>query len=147
LLLAGFFLEENRSRLGLGALRLSLEAQAALLSYDWPGNVRELEHTISRSALKAWSRQSGRPKILTVTAQDVDVPHSRAGQAEPAPSQEMHAVAVKPGQGLRQAVDDYERQLVLGALARNSDNWASTARELGLDRANLNRMARRLGIK
>ena len=33
LLLSGFFLEENRSRLGLGSLRLSADAQAALLAY------------------------------------------------------------------------------------------------------------------
>ena len=33
LLLAGYFLEENRSRLGLQSLRLSADAQAALLGY------------------------------------------------------------------------------------------------------------------
>jgi anaerobic nitric oxide reductase transcription regulator len=36
---------------------------------------------------------------------------------------------------------------VLDALARNKQNWAAVARELGLDRANLNRLARRLGLK
>ncbi|KAI0244170.1 Nitric oxide reductase transcription regulator NorR2, partial [Massospora cicadina] len=41
LLLAGFFLEQNRSRMGLGNL-LTSDAQAALLAYNWPGNVREL---------------------------------------------------------------------------------------------------------
>jgi anaerobic nitric oxide reductase transcription regulator len=40
--------------MGLNSLRLSTDAQAALLAYDWPGNVRELEHLIGRSALKAW---------------------------------------------------------------------------------------------
>ncbi|MDK6792817.1 sigma 54-interacting transcriptional regulator, partial [Escherichia coli] len=40
LLLAGYFLEQNRSRLGLSSLRLGADAQAALLAYDWPGNVR-----------------------------------------------------------------------------------------------------------
>ena len=35
----------------------------------------------------------------------------------------------------------------LDSLARNGQNWASTARELGIDRANLNRLARRLGLK
>jgi anaerobic nitric oxide reductase transcription regulator len=36
--------------MGLNSLRLSTDAQAALLAYDWPGNVRELEHLIGRSA-------------------------------------------------------------------------------------------------
>jgi Transcriptional regulator containing GAF, AAA-type ATPase, and DNA binding domains len=58
-LLAGYFLEQNRSRLGLNSLRLSSEAQAALLAYDWPGNVRELEHLIGRSALKAMGQTPG----------------------------------------------------------------------------------------
>jgi anaerobic nitric oxide reductase transcription regulator len=39
--------------MGLNSLRLSTDAQAALLAYDWPGNVRELEHLIG-AALKAW---------------------------------------------------------------------------------------------
>jgi anaerobic nitric oxide reductase transcription regulator len=37
--------------------------------------------------------------------------------------------------------------LISAALERNQDNWASAARELGLDRANLGRMAKRLGMK
>lgn len=145
LLLAGFFLEENRSRLGLGSLRLGPDAQAALLAYGWPGNVRELEHLIGRGALKALARQPARPKILTMTAQDIDLLPLGAMDAEPAPGAQHVAGASE--QGLRKAVDAYERQLVQAALARNHENWASAARELGLDRANLNRMAKRLGIK
>ena len=53
LLLAGFFLELNRARLGLRSLRLSVAAEDALHRYAWPGNVRELEHVVSRAALKA----------------------------------------------------------------------------------------------
>ncbi|MDF9895323.1 UNVERIFIED_ORG: anaerobic nitric oxide reductase transcription regulator [Pseudomonas vranovensis] len=37
LLLSGYFLEQNRSRMGLGSLRLSPEAQAALIAYNWAG--------------------------------------------------------------------------------------------------------------
>jgi transcriptional regulator with GAF, ATPase, and Fis domain len=48
--------------MGLNSLRLSNEAQAALLAYDWPGNVRELEHLIGRSALKALGQHPDRPR-------------------------------------------------------------------------------------
>src|SRR5471030_3029947 len=75
LLLSGFFLEQNRSRLGLNSLRLSSDAQAALLAYGWPGNVRELEHLIGRSALKALGNCKERPKILSLSAADLDLPH------------------------------------------------------------------------
>ncbi|MGF6650624.1 transcriptional regulator with GAF, ATPase, and Fis domain [Paraburkholderia youngii] len=47
----------------------------------------------------------------------------------------------------RSAVTEFERNLVLEALIRNRQNWAAVARELGLDRANLNRLAKRLGLK
>lgn len=66
LLLSGYFLEQNRPRLGLRSLCLAADAQAALLGYDWPGNVRELEHLIGRAALKALAACRERPRILTL---------------------------------------------------------------------------------
>ena len=51
------------------------------------------------------------------------------------------------GADLRTQVTDYERQLVADSLARHQGNWAAAARELGLDRANLQRLARRLGVE
>jgi anaerobic nitric oxide reductase transcription regulator len=48
---------------------------------------------------------------------------------------------------LRLHLDDYQRQLIGACLERHQGNWASAARELGLDRANLSRLAKRLNIK
>jgi len=141
LLLAGYFLEENRSRLGLLSLRLSADAQAALVAYQWPGNVRELEHLIGRSALKALAGHRERPRILTLTAADFGIAESPVAASPSAPT------ASAPAADFREAVTAYERTLILDALARNDHNWASAARELGIDRANLNRLARRLGLK
>ncbi|TFY99836.1 nitric oxide reductase transcriptional regulator NorR [Ramlibacter rhizophilus] len=143
LVLAGHFLEENRSRLGLGGLRLDPGAQAALLHHDWPGNVRELEHLIGRSVLRALGRNEPRPRILTLAAADLQLPPAEpAGQAaQPAPAPEA-----SPGQGLRESVEDLQRRMVQDALARHGGNWAAAARSLQLDRANLARLARRLGL-
>jgi anaerobic nitric oxide reductase transcription regulator len=143
LLLSGFFLEENRSRLGLTALRLGADAQAALLAYDWPGNVRELEHLIARSALKALAGQAGRPRILTLAARDLGLVQAPPAQVSTAPP----ADAGGPDEDFRSAVATFERRMVADALARHQHNWAATARALGLDRANLNRLAARLGLK
>src|SRR5690606_25598265 len=55
------------------ALRLSHDAQAALLQYHWPGNVRELEHLIGRATLKAVARLQDRSRTLTVEAMDLDL--------------------------------------------------------------------------
>ena len=147
LLLAGSFLEENRSRLGLGGLRLDASAQAALLAHDWPGNVRELEHLLGRSVLKALGRQPQRPRILTLDARDLDLDLGRAGVDVPAapPGKPAAAPAVAP-LPLREAVARLEREHVAAALAEHGFNQAAAARALGVDRANLARLARRLGI-
>jgi anaerobic nitric oxide reductase transcription regulator len=145
LLLAGYFLEQNRSRLGLGSLRLSAEAQHALQAYDWPGNVRELEHLIGRSVLKALGQQAQRPKILTLDAADLDLRSTPSPVS--APTAPPSSAATLPTGGLREALDAYQRQVVQACLQRHGDNWAAAARELGLDRANLNRLAKRLGLR
>ena len=152
--LSGSFLEETRSRLGLGGLRLDGEAQAALLAYDWPGNVRELEHLIGRSALKALGRQQPRPRILTLTGADLDLAPSvavapvaaDAGEAAPARADTAGLVGAGAELGLRQAVEEFERGLVRACLARHQQSLARAARELRVDRANLARLARRLGV-
>ncbi|MNN42453.1 Nitric oxide reductase transcription regulator NorR1 [compost metagenome] len=146
LLLAGYFLEQNRSRLGLNSLRLSSEAQSALLAYDWPGNVRELEHLIGRSALKALGQHPNRPRILTLEAIDLDLRATTAPGTPPSPAVPLQASPLPEG-GLREAVDVYQRQVIEACLQRHEENWAAAARELGLDRANLSRLARRLGLR
>lgn len=152
LMLAGFFLEENRSRLGLGGLRLHPAAQSALLAQDWPGNVRELEHLISRGVLRALSRApsgtpaGGRARMVTLGQADLRddaQPPATATPTLPVPQ------AASPGaspQGLREAVESYERHLIDASLQRHHGSWAAAARELQMDRANLQRLARRLGL-
>ncbi|SDH50273.1 nitric oxide reductase transcriptional regulator NorR [Pseudomonas panipatensis] len=145
LLLAGYFLEQNRPRLGLRSLRLSREAQAALLGYPWPGNVRELEHLIGRASLKALAASPQRPRILSLGVADLGLEQglalAPASQATP-PTAASGAIAE-----LRPALDSFQRQLIAASLERHAGNWAAVARELGVDRANLNRLARRLDLK
>ncbi|MDZ4334366.1 MAG: sigma 54-interacting transcriptional regulator, partial [Pseudomonas sp.] len=143
LLLAGYFLEENRARLGLRSLRLTAEAQASLLAYSWPGNVRELEHLIGRAALKALAGCSERPRILSVDSAHLDLPTSQAA-ATPATQSAAEPHSELP---LREALDTYQKQLISQALSRHQHKWAAAARELGIDRANLIRLAKRLGLQ
>ena len=160
LLLAGNFLEQNRSRLGLGSLRLDASARAALLAHDWPGNVRELEHLVGRSALKALAGLATRPRILSLTAAHFDLPGRSAGMALAANAPTAPETTPLQGGGsttqpagaqaapdLRSSTEAHQRQRINAALAQHQHNWAAAARALGLHRANLLRLARRLGLE
>ena len=145
LLLAGYFLEENRLRMGLRSLRLNPEAQRMLLAHAWPGNVRELEHLISRAVLKALSGHAQRPRILTIEPQSLGL--DEAVDSLPLLPQALDVTAGVEGQGLKAAVDAYQRALIANALDRHQGRWTEVARELSVDRANLNRLSKRLGIR
>ncbi|NRQ42096.1 nitric oxide reductase transcriptional regulator NorR [Rheinheimera sp. YQF-2] len=143
-LLAGHFLELNRSRLGLRALRLAPDAELALLSYDWPGNVRELEHVISRAAIKALSQGAARSDIVTLGAELLDIDSV-------APAQN-HIVLNSPllqdtAITLKQAVSQLQRQMIQQALTQHAGSWSQAARQLELDPSNLHKLAQRLGLK
>lgn len=145
LLLAGYFLEQNRARLGSGSLRLSADAQQSLMRYSWPGNVRELEHVLSRAALRALASHDDRARVRTIDASmlalEVDSSY------EPRAPSELRPPRLAPGMGLRDAVDQYQRQLIEAALAEHQGSWSATARALGMDRSNLHRLATRLGLR
>jgi len=149
LLLAGTFIEENRQRMGLRGLRLSPEAQAALLAYPWPGNVRELEHLIARTALKARGRHASsaakgsRANIVTLGVEDLELVAPAGSVREAARESSGSAARIA---GLRTQVDAFQKRLIETTLAAHHGNLAAAARALELDRANLARLMARLGI-
>lgn len=144
LLLAGHFLELNRARLGVRSLRLSPDAEQALLGYDWPGNVRELEHVISRAAIKALGRNGSRQAMLTLDAALLDIPIGSGALPAPSAQIELDPAEVQP---LRLSVEACQREQIRRALAACDDNWSAAARLLELDASNLHKLARRLGLK
>jgi len=145
LLLAGFFLEQNRTRLGFRSLRIAESSEALLLNYPWPGNVRELEHVISRAAIKALSRGVVRSDIVTLTPDCFD----GLGTAPSAliPEELPQAESGKELPHLKLAVEQTQRSLIRQALHRTDQSWAQAARLLGIDASNLHKLATRLGLK
>ena len=143
LLLAGHFIEQNRTRLGVRSFRLSPQGEQALLSYSWPGNVRELEHVISRAALKTLGRAESRQAIITLEIE----PLEGTGPAQALDS----GVAASPPAGalqpLKQALEACQRQQLRLALERTKGNWAAAARLLEIDPSNLHKLAKRLAVK
>ena len=147
LLLAGHFLELNRTRLGLRSVRLSSAAEQALLAYAWPGNVRELEHVISRAALRLLSRGGERGAILTLEPELLDLDSAALPPAVSVPQGSGVALPVSAPQPLRVSVDACQRQAIRQALEAADGSWAQAARLLELDPSNLHKLARRLGMK
>lgn len=144
LLLAGNALERNRASLHLRGLRLSQESQQALLYATWPGNVRELEHTISRAALKAAAGGTGSDRIVTIETSHLDLAKPRLEETQPVRPEHEH---LDPkGLSLSAATDDFQRRLIEQTLSAQQGNWAAAARALGVDRGNLRRLAKRIGV-
>ncbi|MCH4563025.1 nitric oxide reductase transcriptional regulator NorR [Halomonas sp. EGI 63088] len=145
LVLAGHFLEINRTRLGVRSLRLSPAAEEALLAYAWPGNVRELEHVISRAAIKALSHGARRDDIITLEPAWLDIPGRAEVSSGAWERPEMSDEIAPPT--LRERVEQAQRQAIREALAACDGRWAAAARRLEVDASNLHKLARRLGLK
>ncbi|MDP2180312.1 nitric oxide reductase transcriptional regulator NorR [Methylicorpusculum sp.] len=135
--LSRFFLNQARARLGLERIDLSNDTLRTLENYSWPGNVRELEYVMLRAVLRA-SALRGRSLVLQPSDLDIGAELNKA-------------IAVDNsglnGKSLTQLVDDYQRQIISTTFTESGENWAKTARSLGMDRGNLHRLVKRLGMK
>ncbi|WP_137224871.1 nitric oxide reductase transcriptional regulator NorR [Shewanella sp. MEBiC00475] len=154
ILLAGYFLEKSQHQLGVAKLRLQQTAIDQLTQYHWPGNVRELEHVLSRAALRATSEQGRHASIISISrvhlGSEFVVSHSVAPAiAEIDNTSDTNAAAALSQVltlGLRDSTDEYQRQIIQTVLANERGNLAAVARSLKLDRSNLIRTMRRLGL-
>jgi two-component system nitrogen regulation response regulator NtrX len=115
-------------------LTVSAEGERTLRAYAWPGNVRELRNFVERQSLL---RPDPRAFVIDATAS--------LGEMKPATT----APATLPALGelsLRELLESHERSLLEKALAQCEGNIASAARLLKLDRGNLHRRLRALGL-
>jgi anaerobic nitric oxide reductase transcription regulator len=172
--LAGFFCEQVRRKLGLQHLVLSPLVEKRLEAYDWPGNIRELEHVISRAALRARSQRSD--AIVEILATDLALLESgsieSSGESSPIQSSPLQSASIQSeptgsatetsvpktveeqgeksglsGGGLKVQTDRLQQSLIIEALNASDGNWSAAARLLDYDRANLRRLAKRLGVR
>jgi two-component system NtrC family response regulator len=120
-LLAKAFLQRESAAHGK-ALIFTPKAIRAMETHGWAGNVRELENRIQRAAIMA---EGGK-----ITPKDLGI--SQYSQLE--------------GQGLEQARQAVERQMVEAALTRNKGNLTRAAAELEISRPSLYELIGKLGI-
>jgi anaerobic nitric oxide reductase transcription regulator len=148
-LLAGYFMEKMRTKLGLKNLCIASAAMALLEAYSWPGNVRELEHVISRAALRAKSEhQSG---LATIQPMHCDIRNENDASHQVSdrhPPQEIESVSNETiNISMNDSISAFQSTLIKERLEACDYNWSQAAKSLGMDRGNLHRMAKRLKIK
>jgi len=127
-LLADHFLREFTTAYGRKPKELTVEAYRVLAEYHWPGNVRELKNLIERIViLNPQVRIDARHIPLQAARKQPDRPLDRFGSL----------------QEVREAA---EREYILKKLEETNGNVTRTAELLGLERSNLYRKMKTLGI-
>jgi len=132
-LLANHFLqrygEENEKPLEV----ISSGAMALLLDYHWPGNVRELENVIERG-------------VVLSTGDALDESLLPMSVRQPSPMAPPPSSLPTNGVSLKEAVTDYERQLIIKALQATGGVQKRAAEMLQVKPTTLHEMMKRLSI-
>jgi two-component system nitrogen regulation response regulator NtrX len=127
-LLADHFLKEFTTAYGRKPKELTPEAYSVLSDYHWPGNVRELKNLIERIViLNPQVRVDARHIPLSAIRRQHDRPLDRFGS-------------------LQEVRESAEREYILKKLEETNGNVTRTAELLGLERSNLYRKMKTLGI-
>ncbi|SJL82627.1 nitric oxide reductase transcriptional regulator NorR [Vibrio palustris] len=134
--LTGYLLEKVRQQFNAPNLHVHPKVLHQIESLPWYGNVRELEHALTRAALHA-IRQGENTIMLSHFDASLFMDDVKTTSFNlPAESQP-----------LRELVECYQRELIEHALAKTGGVWAKAALFLQMDRGNLYRMGKKLGIK
>lgn len=134
-ILAGYLLEKVRSQFNIPNLHLDAKSLALLEKQSWPGNVRELEHTLTRAALRA----------LQDEKQIIQLSHFDGGLVSESPAADHYFP--HDSQPMRGLVESYQKDLIVHALEKSNGTWAKAATFLHMDRGNLYRMGKKLGVE
>jgi two-component system, NtrC family, nitrogen regulation response regulator NtrX len=124
-LLAAYFLEEFCARNNFRPKALDDSVFPLLESYGWPGNARELRNVIERMAILTPGERLTRDSI------PVEIRVQREAG---------------PKSTIQEARESAEREHILRALEESNWNVSGAARALGMERTNLHKRIRALGL-
>ncbi|RJQ16682.1 MAG: sigma-54-dependent Fis family transcriptional regulator [Nitrospiraceae bacterium] len=125
-LLVEYFLKNFAAQYGRKTKKISKSSLDALINYDWPGNVRELKNTIERF-------------VIMNTSDVIDV--------KVVPSFRVTKTDYAGFKTLREAREQFEKDFIMKKLQENNWNVSKTAEELDIERSNLHRKMKSLGIE
>jgi len=123
--LADYFLADFCARNNFRARTFEPQAVEALEQYSWPGNIRELRNVVERMAILS------RGDVLEAASVplEIRVPKNHAARGN-----------------LRETRESAEREHILRALEEAEWNVSGAARALGMERTNLHKRIKALGI-
>src|SRR5579864_2984867 len=124
-LLAEYFLEDFSARNNFKPKTLDVTILPMLESYGWPGNARELRNVIERMAILSSGDRLTRDSI------PVEIRVQREAG---------------PKSTIQEARESAEREHILRALEESRWNVSGAARTLGMERTNLHKRIRALGL-
>jgi DNA-binding NtrC family response regulator len=142
-ILAVHLLERFVLRDGIPPKTLAVDAIALLQAQPWAGNVRELESTLKRSALLTRGRVIGAQDLVLATSQE-SPSKAPSGPARPATGPVAQPIFPE-GESVRR-LSEYERELMMRALAETRGNVSAAARRLGIGRSTFYRRAERYNL-
>lgn len=134
--LAGYILEKVRSQFNLPNLHIHPRCLEYMETLAWMGNVRELEHTLMRVSLRVIQQEEFVIKRIHFGLNDKPIKTSK--------TQSFFDEHPKP---MRETVELFQKQLIEHALQETNGIWAKAADYLSMDRGNLYRMGKKLGVK
>ena len=138
-LLAKSFLVEFCEENGMKPKPFEADVLEALSERGWPGNVRELRNVVERMAILSDD---------TITLDDLpELPRRQIPAEQTAALPTAIAGAEGPRETLREYRERAEKQFVLDTLERFDWNISRAAVVLGVERTNLHKKMRSLGIK
>ncbi|HYB99875.1 MAG TPA: sigma-54 dependent transcriptional regulator [Candidatus Limnocylindrales bacterium] len=132
------FLTDAAERFHRPVKPLSGSALRACMSHPWKGNIRELKSAVEKALLLAAGEE--------IEAEDLfgRLAPSAAPGARPL---DVAALPVSFRDAKQRVVEDFEREFLAAALARNGGNISRTAEEVGMYRQNLQQKIRELGLE
>lgn len=126
MLFADLFLDKANEEFGKHITGFDREATTLMLTYEWPGNLRQLKNVVKRAALLAQGD--------CITPQELYLPSTT-------PSTDTQAI------GINLNTKATEKERIIEALRKTSNNKSKAAQLLGIDRKTLYNKLKLHGIE